>query len=62
VDGNRYSLAVHDLVEVQRPCLLEEGGVLDPMAAGGYGVELASAEERLGEAVRERNDVRTRNR
>src|SRR5918996_5223289 len=62
VDGNRYSLAVHDLVEVQRPCLLEEREVHDPMAVGGYGVELASAEERLGEALRERKDVRTRNR
>src|SRR5919106_516267 len=62
VDGNRYSLAVHDLVEVQRPCLLEEREVHDPVAVGGYGVELASAEERLGEALRERKDVRTRNR
>jgi hypothetical protein len=41
-------------MEVQRPCLLEEGEVHDHMAACGHGVELASAEERLGEAVRER--------
>src|SRR5919106_5363613 len=54
VDGNRYSLAVRDFMEVQRPCLLEEGEVHDHMAACGHGVELASAEERLGEAFRER--------
>src|ERR687892_1411195 len=62
VDWNGYSLAVRDLVEAQRSCLLEEGEMHDHMAVGGDGVELASAEERLGEALRERRNLRTRNR
>jgi hypothetical protein len=62
IDGHRNSLAVHDLVESQSACLLEEGEVHDRTDVSGDGVGLASAEERLGKALRERRDFRNRDR
>jgi hypothetical protein len=43
IEGHCYNLGVYDLVEVQRPGLLEEGEVHQRTAVDAYGVELVLA-------------------